>query len=313
MIGVILRRVAIGVPVIIGVSAIIFFVLRVLPGDPVLAITQGTPTTPAERHDIIVEFGLDKPLWSQYLSYLGGAVRGNFGVSFQTRQPVVTEISQQAGATVELAIAAMLMTVVFGVGLGVVSALLRDTWVDHAIRVLSLLGSSMPIIWSGPLLILVFSFTLRIFPANGSGSLSQLVLPAAAIALAISGVIIRLVRTSMLEVLNLEFVTALRAKGVAEPRIWLRHVLRNALVPAVTLLGVQLGGLLSGAVIAETVFGRQGLGSLLVNGIENKDYPMVQATVLIVATAYVAINIVVDISYAYLDPRVRTELAGQGR
>ncbi len=309
MLGVVVRRVAIGVPVIIGVSAIIFFVLRVLPGNPVQVITQGAPTTPGERHDIIVEFGLNKPIFSQYLSFLGNAVRGRFGISFATRQPVMGEIGSQAMATVELAVAAMLMTVLLGVGLGVVSALLRDTWVDATIRALSLLGSSMPIIWTGPLLILIFSFTLRLFPANGSGTLSELVLPALSIALVTSGVIIRLVRSSMLEVLGLEFVTALRAKGVPEAWIWLRHILRNALVPAVTLLGVQLGGLLSGAVIAETVFGRQGLGSLLVNGIDEKDYPMVQAIVLIVATAYVAINIVVDVSYAYLDPRVRTQLA----
>jgi ABC-type dipeptide/oligopeptide/nickel transport system permease component len=306
---VVLRRVAIGVPVIIGVSVIIFFVLRVLPGNPVQVITQGAPTTPGERHNIIVEFGLDKPLFSQYLSYVGNAIHGNFGISFQTREPVMTEIGSQATATVELAIAAMLLTVILGVGLGVVSALLRDTWVDSAIRALSLLGSSMPIIWSGPLLILLFSFTLHLFPANGSGSIAQLVLPALSIALVTSGVIIRLVRTSMLEVMSQEFVTALRAKGIPEAWIWLRHVLRNALVPAVTLLGVQLGGLLSGAVIAETVFGRQGLGSLLVSGINNKDYPVVQAIVLIVATAYVVINIIVDVSYAYLDPRVRTQLA----
>ena len=308
MLGVILRRVAIGVPVIIGVTAIIFFVLRVLPGNPVDIITAGAPTTPQERQNLIVEFGLNKPVLSQYGSYLWNALRGNFGISFQTREPVASEIGAQALATAELTAAAMLLTVVAGVGLGVLSALFRDTWVDAAIRALSLLGSSMPIIWSGPLLILAFSFTLRLFPANGSGSLSQLVLPAVAIALVTSGVIVRLVRTSMLEVLSLEFVTALRAKGLSEPAIWLRHILRNALVPAVTLLGVQLGGLLAGAVIAETVFGRQGLGSLLVSGINNKDYPMVQAIVLIVATAYVVINIAVDVSYAYLDPRVRARM-----
>ena len=289
-------------------TAIIFFVLRVLPGNPVQIITQGAPTTPGERQDIIPEFALNKPVLSQYGSYLWNALRGNFGISFQTREPVASEIGAQALATAELTAAAMLLTVVAGVGLGVLSALFRDTWVDAAIRALSLLGSSMPIIWSGPLLILAFSFTLRLFPANGSGSLSQLVLPAVAIALVTSGVIVRLVRTSMLEVLSLEFVTALRAKGLSEPAIWLRHILRNALVPAVTLLGVQLGGLLAGAVIAETVFGRQGLGSLLVSGINNKDYPMVQAIVLIVATAYVVINIAVDVSYAYLDPRVRARM-----
>jgi ABC-type dipeptide/oligopeptide/nickel transport system permease component len=308
VLGVILRRVAIGVPVIIGVTAIIFFVLRVLPGNPVQIITQGAPTTAGERQNIIAEFGLNKPVLSQYGSYLWDALRGNFGISFQTREPVSGQIGAQALATVELTAAAMLLTVVLGVGLGVLSALFRDTWADAAIRALSLLGSSMPIIWSGPLLILAFSFTLRLFPANGSGSLSQLVLPAVAIALVTSGVIVRLVRTSMLEVLSLEFVTALRAKGLSEPAIWLRHILRNALVPAVTLLGVQLGGLLAGAVIAETVFGRQGLGSLLVSGINNKDYPMVQAIVLIVATAYVVINIAVDVSYAYLDPRVRARI-----
>ena len=309
MLGVVGRRVAIGVPVIVGVSLIIFLVLRVLPGNPVQVITQGAPTTPGERHDIIVEFGLNKPILSQYLQYAWDALHGNFGLSFETRQPVISEIGGQALATVELAIAAMILTVVLGVGLGVVSALRRDTWADALIRGLSLLGTSMPIIWTGPMLILLFSFTLRLFPANGSGTLSELVLPAFSIALVTSGVIIRMVRASMLDVLNLEFVTALRAKGVPEAWIWLRHVLRNALLPAITLLGVQLGGLLSGAVIAETVFGRQGLGSLLVNGIDDKDYPMVQAVVLIVATAYVLLNIVIDVSYAYLDPRVRTRLA----
>ena len=308
MLGVVGRRVAIGVPVIVGVSLIIFLVLRVLPGNPVQVITQGAPTTPGERHDIIVEFGLNKPILSQYVQYVWDALHGNFGLSFETRQPVISEIGGQALATVELAIAAMILTVLLGVGLGVVSALRHDTWADALIRGLSLLGTSMPIIWTGPMLILLFSFTLRLFPANGSGTLSELVLPAFSIALVTSGVIIRMVRASMLDVLNLEFVIALRAKGVPEAWIWLRHVLRNALVPAVTLLGVQLGGLLSGAVIAETVFGRQGLGSLLVNGIDDKDYPMVQAVVLIVATAYVLLNIVIDVSYAYLDPRVRTRL-----
>jgi len=308
VLGVVGRRVAIGVPVIVGVSLIIFLVLRVLPGNPVQVITQGAPTTPGERHDIIVEFGLNKPILSQYVQYVWDALHGNFGLSFETRQPVISEIGGQALATVELAIAAMILTVLLGVGLGVVSALRHDTWADALIRGLSLLGTSMPIIWTGPMLILLFSFTLRLFPANGSGTLSELVLPAFSIALVTSGVIIRMVRASMLDVLNLEFVIALRAKGVPEAWIWLRHVLRNALVPAVTLLGVQLGGLLSGAVIAETVFGRQGLGSLLVNGIDDKDYPMVQAVVLIVATAYVLLNIVIDVSYAYLDPRVRTRL-----
>jgi peptide/nickel transport system permease protein len=309
VLGVIARRVAIGIVVILGVTAIIFFVLRVLPGNPVDIITAGAPTTPQERQNLIVEFGLNKPALAQYGSFLWNALQGNFGASFQTREPVISAIGQQGLATAELTAAAMVLTVVLGIGLGVVSALLHDTWADAAIRALTLLGSSVPIILSGPLLILAFSFTIHLFPANGSASFSELVLPAVSLALFASGVIVRLVRSSMLEVMNLEFVTALRAKGTSETRIWLRHILRNAIVPAVTLLGVQLGGLLSGAVVTETVFGRQGLGSLLVGGIEAKDYPMVQAIVLIIATAYIVINIVVDLCYSLLDPRVRTELA----
>jgi ABC-type dipeptide/oligopeptide/nickel transport system permease component len=309
MFDVVLRRIAVGVPVIIGVTLIIFFVLRVLPGDIVTVITQGAPTTPAERQNIIAEFGLNKPLLSQYGSFLWDALHGNFGISFETREPVMSQVASQTMATVELTIAAMALTIVLGLGLGVLSAVFRDTWVDTLIRTVTLVGSSMPIILTGPLLILLFSFTVHLFPANGSGTLSELVLPAVALALFTCGVVIRLVRNSMLEVMNLEFVAALRAKGVGEARIWLRHILRNALVPAVTMLGVQLGGLLSGAVVAETVFGRQGLGSLLVTGIQDKDYPMVQAIVLIVATVYVVVNIGVDVCYAYLDPRVRTQLA----
>lgn len=310
MLRVIGRRIAIGIPVIIGVTAIIFFVLRVLPGNPVDIITGGQPTTQAERQNIINEYGLNKPVLAQFGSFFWSALRGDFGNSFSTKEPVISQISQQALPTVELTAFAMLLTVVLGIGLGAMSALMRGTVVDAAIRAVTLLGSAMPIIVTGPLLILLLSFTIHAFPANGSGSFSELVLPSLSLALFACGVIVRLVRGSMLEVKNQEFVVALRAKGVGEARIWLRHILRNALVPAVTLLGVQLGGLLAGAVVTESVFGRQGLGSLLVNGIDNKDFPMVQAIVLIIAAAYIVINIVIDICYSLLDPRVRARLAG---
>ncbi|HEY3942259.1 MAG TPA: ABC transporter permease [Acidimicrobiales bacterium] len=303
-----MKRIAIGIPVVIGVSAVIFFVLRVLPGNPVDVITQGAPTTPGERHNLMVEFGLNKSLGDQFVLYVWHALHGNFGASFQTRQPVMSAIGQQTVATVELALAAMVLTVVFGVVFGMLSALFENTWVDSTIRVVSLLGTSMPTICTGPILILLFSFTFHWFPATGSGSLAELVLPSVALAMVTSGFVIQLVRNSLLEVIELEFVTALYAKGLRERRVWIAHALRNALLPTVTVLGVQLGVLLSSAVIAEQIFGRQGLGSLLVNGINNKDYPMVQAIVLLVATAYVVINVLVDISYAYLDPRVRTAM-----
>jgi ABC-type dipeptide/oligopeptide/nickel transport system permease component len=306
---VIIKRIAIAIPVVIGVSAIVFFVMRVLPGNPVQVITAGAPTTPGERHDLMVEFGLNHSVLDQYFLYVWHALHGSFGNSYSTRLPVMTEIKSQVMATVELAAGAMILVTFFGLALGVLAARFHDTWVDSVIRVLSLFGTSMPTIWTGPLLILLFSFTFPLFPATGSGSLSELVLPAVALSILASGYIVRLVRNSMLEVMSMEFVLALYAKGVRERTIWIRHVLRNALVPTVTVLGVQLGSLLSGAVIAEIVFGRQGLGSLLVSSVEGKDYPMVQAIVLLVATGYVVVNIIVDISYAFLDPRVRTAMA----
>jgi ABC-type dipeptide/oligopeptide/nickel transport system permease component len=305
---VIAKRVAIGIPVIIGVSAIVFFVLRILPGNPVDIITAGAPTTPGERHNLMVEFGLNRSVFDQYVLYVWHALQGNFGNSFQTRLPVMTEIRGQVMATLELAASAMALVTFFGVALGMLAARFHDTWVDAVIRVISLFGVSMPTIWTGPLLILLFSFTFPLLPATGSGDVAQLVLPAVALAMLASGYIVRLVRNSMLEVMSLDFVTALYAKGVSQPTIWVRHVLRNALLPTVTVLGVQLGALLSGAVIVEIVFGRQGIGSLLIGGVEAKDYPMVQAIVLLVATTYVVINIVVDVSYAFLDPRVRTAM-----
>ncbi|MHB1497949.1 MAG: ABC transporter permease [Acidimicrobiales bacterium] len=220
----------------------------------------------------------------------------------------MSSIGAQAGATVELTAAAVVLTGVIGIGGGLLAAMFRDTWVDSSLRVLSLFGSAMPLFWTGVLLILVFSFTWRLFPSSGSGTFSELVLPAFSLALAGSGLLVRLVRNSMLDVMGQEFVTALRAKGLPEYQVLVRHVLRNALVPAVTVLGVQIGALLAGAVVTETVFTRQGLGSMLVQAVQNKDYPTVQALVLIIATVYVIVNILVDISYAYLDPRVRTTL-----
>lgn len=309
MLRVVARRVAIGIPVVVGVSLIVFLVLRVLPGNPVDILTQGAPTTPGELHNLTVEFGLNRSLLDQYWLFVWHALHGNFGVSFETRQPVTSMIAKQAAATVELAAAALALTAVFGTALGTLSARFRDSWVDSTIRVFSLLGTSMPTFLTGPLLILLFSFTFHLFPSTGSGSLAQLVLPAVSLAIVTSGFVVRLVRNSMVEVMGQEFVTALEARGANPLNIWIRHILRNALMPAVTILGVQLGGLLSGAVIVESIFSRQGLGTLLVNGISNKDYPMVQAIVLIVACAYVTINILVDISYAYLDPRVRTAMS----
>lgn len=309
MVQVVVRRVLMAVPVVVGVSAIIFFTLRALPGDPVLLITQNDPgLTRHQLYELEKSLGLTKPLLVQYWQYVVHAVQGNLGTSYQTKQPVLQMIRQQALPTLELALAASFLTTVMGIAGGVLAAIYRDRWVDSFLRVFSLLGASMPIFWTGPLLLLLFSFTLHWFPSDGSGSLKQLVLPAFSLALAGAGLVVRLVRNSMLEVMSNEFVSALRAKGVSEGRILLRHILRNALIPAVTVLALQVGGLLAGTVLTETIFGRQGIGNLLAQSVLNKDYPVIQACVLIFGTVYVVLNIIVDISYAYLDPRVRTAM-----
>lgn len=309
MLQVVVRRVLMAVPVVVGVSAIIFFTLRALPGDPVLLITQNDPgLTKHQLYELEKSLGLTKPILVQYWQFVVHALQGNLGTSYQTKQPVLEMIRQQALPTVELAAAASFLTTVMGIAGGVLAAIYRDKWVDSFLRIFSLLGASMPIFWTGPLLLLLFSFTLHWFPSDGSGSFKQLVLPAFSLALAGAGLVVRLVRNSMLEVMSNEFVSALRAKGVSEGRILLRHILRNALIPAVTVLALQVGGLLAGTVLTETIFGRQGIGNLLAQSVLNKDYPVIQACVLIFGTVYVVLNIVVDISYAYLDPRVRTAM-----
>lgn len=309
MVQLIIRRVLMAVPVVIGVSAIIFFTLRALPGDPALLITQNDPgLTKHQLYELEKSLGLTKPLLVQYWQFVVHALQGNLGTSYETKQPVLQMIRQQALPTVELAAAASFLTTVMGIAGGVLAAIYRDRWVDSFLRIFSLLGASMPIFWTGPLLLLLFSFTLHWFPSDGSGSFKQLVLPAFSLALAGAGLVVRLVRNSMLEIMSNEFVSALRAKGVSEGRILLRHILRNALIPAVTVLALQVGGLLAGTVLTETIFGRQGIGNLLAQSVLNKDYPVIQACVLIFGTVYVVLNIVVDISYAYLDPRVRTAM-----
>lgn len=309
MVQVVVRRILVAVPVVVGVSAIIFFTLRALPGNPALLITQNDPgLTKHQLYELEKSLGLTKPLLVQYWQFVVQALHGNLGTSYETKQPVLEMIRQQALPTVELAAAASFLTTIMGVAGGVLAAIYRDKWVDSFLRIFSLLGTSMPIFWTGPLLILLFSFTLHWFPSDGSGSFKQLVLPAFSLALAGAGLVVRLVRNSMLEVMSNEFVSALRAKGVSEGRILLRHILRNALIPAVTVLALQIGGLLAGTVLTETIFGRQGIGNLLAQSVLSKDYPVIQACVLIFGTVYVVLNIIVDISYAYLDPRVRTAM-----
>lgn len=305
---VIARRILVAIPVLVGVSAAVFLALHVLPSDPTAVLLEGVPATPEVARALEEQLGLNDPLLVQYWEFVSSALQGDLGTSFTTQQSVTSMISSQMMATIQLTVTAVALTALLGISLGVLAAIFRDTWFDSVVRVVSLLGTAMPIFWSGTLLMLVFSFSLHLFPASGNEGLETLVLPSIALAFLASGLLIRLVRNSMIEVLGENFVTALDAKGLGRWRITAQHVLRNALIPAVTVIGLQIGGLLSGAVVTEVVFARQGLGRLLITGIREQDYPVIQGTVLVISVIYLAVNIVVDISYAFIDPRIRTAM-----
>lgn len=306
---VILKRVLVAIPVVFGITILLFVTLRVLPGDPTESLLAEVPVTTEVRQQLTEQLGLNQPLFVQYWNFLWSALQGDLGRSFTTGQSVTEMIMSQMPATIRLTIAGVILTAVFGIGLGVLAAAYRDTWVDSAIRIFSLLGTGMPVFWTGSLLLLVFSFQMHIFPSTGNDGFMHLVLPATALGFLSAGLLTRLVRNSMVDLFGESFVLALHAKGLSTRVVTVRHVLRNALIPVVTVIGLQVGGLLSGAVISEIVFSRQGLGRLLVTGINSQDFPVVQGTVLVIAMIYVVVNIVVDVSYAYIDPRVRTAIA----
>lgn len=302
---VILKRILIGIPTLIGVTIILFLTLRVLPGDPVSVMLAGAPSTPEVVAQLRLDFGLDRPVLAQYWDFFTRALRLDFGESYATRRPVSTMIGEQVLPTLQLAVAAAAVSALVGIVLGSVSAMYRNRWVDSLIRVVSLINLSMPSFWVGLMLIILFSFTLRLLPATGNAGLASLVLPAVTLGLSAAGTVTRLVRNSVLEVLGENFVTALYAKGLPRRTVVAKHVLRNAIIPTVTIVGLQLGALIAGAVIVEAVFARRGIGQMLVQAIAGQDFPVVQGVVLVIAVIYIAINIVVDVSYAYIDPRVR--------
>lgn len=301
------NRLLVTIPTVLAVTILVFAMLQLVPGDPAeifLGENRSTPELLAQiRHDM----GLDQPLHIQYLSYLGGVLRGDLGESLFNNQPVLQQILDAFPYTLELALSALLISTILGVSLGVLSALKHNTWIDTLSMGLALVGVSMPVFWLGLLLILFFSVRLRWFPPMGQGGLDRLVLPALALGLLSSATLARLVRSSMLDALSEDYVRTARAKGLRERVVTVRHALRNALIPAVTVLGLQFGGLLSGAVLTETIFARQGLGRMYVESILNKDITMVQGLTLMLAVFVVVSNIIVDLSYAILDPRIHYE------
>jgi ABC-type dipeptide/oligopeptide/nickel transport system permease component len=306
MIAYLLRRFAASLAVLALVSLGTFLMVHLVPGDPVRAMLgEGGQTTAEDIEQMRRQLGLDRPLPVQYLDYVTRAVRGDFGESIRTDRPVIEEIRAQLPATIQLAAAAFLVATVVGVGLGALAATHHNSWLDNLGMVVALLGVSVPSFWLGLLLIFVFSLRLGWLPAAGMGGLSHLILPALTLGLWAAGIIARLTRSSLLEVLRQDYMVTARAKGITEGAVLVRHAFRNALVPIVTIVGLQIGTMLSGAIIVETVFARSGLGRLVMTAIVGKDFPMVQGIVLFSAVIYVAMNLLVDISYAVLDPRIR--------
>ena len=299
------RRLLAVVPVLFGVTLAVFSMLFLVPGDPVKIMLAEFVTTPDQVARMRAQLHLDEPVLQQYGRFVGNALRGDLGMSIRSRRPVAAEIGENLGSTGRLALASMVVAIALGVPLGLIAALGRNSWLDVVAMGVALLGVAMPSFWLGFLLIFVFSLHLGWLPATGGGDLPHLVMPAVALGAIAAAIIARLTRSSMLEVLGQDYVRTARAKGLGGFAVVVRHALRNALIPVVTVFGLQFGNLLAGAVIVETVFSRPGLGRLIVGAILSKDFPLVQGTVLFVATAYVLINVVVDVAYAYVDPRIR--------
>ncbi|MFZ5825494.1 MAG: ABC transporter permease [Bacillota bacterium] len=307
----VIRKLLAIIPVLIGASFLVFAAVRLAPGDPVSTIV-GETATPALRAQVVRELGLDRPLHVQYGIFLRKAVQGDLGRSIRTNDRVSREIGLRLPNTVKLTFAALAVASVLGIGAGVVSATRRNSLFDNASMVAALIGVSIPVFWLGFLLMLFFSITLPkwlgtgpIFPPTGTGTWLHLVMPSLTLAAYSMAIIARMTRSSMLEVLQKEYIRTARAKGLSEQVVIFKHALRNALIPVVTTMGLQVGNLLGGAVLTETVFTWPGIGRLLVDAILNRDYPVVQGTVLFITSAFVLVNLVVDLLYGYLDPRIR--------
>ena len=303
-----LRRVLGMVPVLFVTWTIVFVVLEIIPGDPVNLMLAGRPASEEVRERERKRLGLDKPVHVRYVSFLGRALKGDLGDSFQTREPVTRMILDQLRPTLELSLGGFIVGVTLGVILGVIAGIRPNSWFDTSSMFVALLGVSLPSFWTGMMLIFIFGSTLRWVPIVGEG-IPALILPSITVGLFLSGGLARLIRSSILEVMGQDYIRTARAKGLSQWMVVMKHAMRNALIPPVTLLGVQFGLLITGAVITETVFARPGLGQLLLQSVLNKDIPLVQALVVYATGAYIVLNLIVDLLYGVIDPRIKLEQA----
>lgn len=306
MVSYIARRLVLTLPVLFGVATLVFSLIHLVPGDPAQAML-GDGASPEDIAQLRTRLGLDRPLTEQYARYLKGLIRGDLGTSLRTQQPVTAQIAERLPATAELASAAMVVAVALALPLGLIAAVWRGTWVDQGAMGLALVGISVPGFWLGPLLALIFAVELGWLPVSGRGTVAHLVLPAITLGSALAAILARMTRASVLEELREQYVVAARARGASRVRAVVVHALRNSLIPIVTILGLQLGAVLTGSIITETIFSWPGVGRLLIQSINFRDYPMVQGCILLIAVTYVTMNLLTDLVYGWLDPRIRFE------
>jgi ABC-type dipeptide/oligopeptide/nickel transport system permease component len=301
----ILRRIFVSLGLILAITVLVFVMLRVaLPGDPA-TIMAGDRASPELIAQIRQNLGLDRSVPEQLLIFMGNAVRGDLGLSVQLRKPVMQLITDAFPFTVVLTFLSVTVGTVLGLIIGVITALKRGTWIDHVSIIGVVFFYSIPSFWLGLMLILFFSVQLRLLPVQGSGTWQHLVLPTATLGIGQAALIARLTRASMIETLGAAYIQTARAKGLAERTVVVRHAVKNTLIPIVTIVGLSIGGLLGGAVITENIFGLPGVGRLAIEAIHDRDYPVIQGTVLLVASAFVFVNLIIDILYVYIDPRIR--------
>ena len=300
------RRILLTIPVLLGVATLVFSLIHLVPGDPAQAML-GDGASPHDIAELRVTLGLDRPLLEQYVTFLRQAITGDLGNSFRTGQPVTSMIVERLPATAELAIAAMMVAILIAIPLGVLAAVWRGTVLDYGAMTFALAGVSIPNFWLGPLLAIVFAVELGWLPVSGRGTLAHLVLPAVSLGLALAAILARMTRASLLDELRELYVRAARARGVSRAAAIAAHALRNSMVPLLTIVALQFGAVLTGAVITETIFAWPGIGRLLIQSIGFRDYPMVQGCILLIAATYVTVNLVTDLMYGVLDPRIRLE------
>ncbi|MBY0383874.1 ABC transporter permease [bacterium] len=300
------RRVLSLIPVLFGVLTITFFLIHLIPGDPV-DIMLGDYSSQTDRQALRQELGLDQPLFLQYKNYLWRSLHFDLGRSLQSQKPVIKEIGAKIPATLELGMAALLLAAAIGIPLGVIAAIKKNSWLDQVILVMGSLGLSFPSLWSGPLLIWIFAIELDWLPIGEREDFASLILPSVSLSIGLIAILMRMTRSSMLDVMKEDYMSVARAKGLSSGKIYFLHGLTNAIIPVLTLLGLMLGALLTGTVIVETIFDWPGIGLLLYQSIQSRDYPLVQGCVLFVSLVYLLANFFTDLAYAYFNPKIRLE------